>query len=72
MAVATTRRYADAVAGVLEGTAANGELARSLQSRGMNVSSARVLGLTVTDVTPQARSPVCITVFGAVLSVMAQ
>ena len=55
MAIATTQRFSDVVAGVLEGTTGNGELARSLQAHGLAVTSARVLALTVTDVTPQAR-----------------
>ena len=56
MAIATTQRFSDVVAGVLEGTAGSGELARSLQAHGLAVSSARVLALTVTDVTPQVRT----------------
>lgn len=59
VAIATTQRFSDVVAGVLEGTAGNGELARSLQAHGLPVSAARVLALTVTDVTPQARVPGC-------------
>ncbi|KAK9831412.1 hypothetical protein WJX81_002627 [Elliptochloris bilobata] len=57
VAMATTQRFSDVVAGVLEGTAGNGELARSLQAHGLAVSAARVLALTITDVSPQAGAP---------------
>jgi hypothetical protein len=57
VAIATTARFSDTVANVLEATAADGELAASLQAHGLAVASASITAVTVTDVTPHVRAP---------------
>ncbi len=57
VAIATTARFSDTVANVLEATAADGELAASLRAHGLAVASASIAAVTVTDVTPHVRAP---------------